>query len=304
MHDDDKKKNIYKNPTSENSHQRRKERIERHKKLTLQQYDNNTKNLFINNINDLKNTLKNKNKIMKKYSNCSTGSNSTSQDENEHETILEEEHEEPDEDEEEVNVENETYTYEYVTTKDGSAHAEITQLIPDIDEDNEYITECFEQTYSIIDILNSCEEQNRASVEPAQPAVEDEANKQPIKSPMRSSSSMSGLSSVCSNTSSSSSLSIVNSSITNATSSSSINMNSISPNSAVSAEVKSTHSSDLNIYDEYSNAGQRAARLNTELYYTNSRSAYSGAKSHARNLSPASHDLPSLQGMFLFKFIY
>lgn len=259
-----------KNPT-ESSHQRRKERIERHKKLTLQQYDNNTKNLFINNINDLKNTLKNKNKIMKKYSTLSTSSNSSTcssssaTDDPEHVTSpekkdlsthnqdLKEENED-----DETHVQNETYTYEYVTT---SPPINDKVKSPENVSEDEYVTECFEQTYSIIDILNDCDKSKSLKT-----VVPNET------STMRSSSSMSGLSSVGS--SSSSSLS------NNGTSSSSININSISPNTTQTTHVES--------YNEDSNDLQKpkSRTLNTEIYYPSSRTPYANSINKLRNLSP------------------
>ncbi len=261
-----------KQPITESSHQRRKERIERHKKLTLQQYDNNTKALFINNINDLKNTLKNKNsKIMKKYSSVSNSSasstcssvssNSDSNHINNYDHNIDNDHtiheelrlQEEDEDEEVV-VENETYTYEYVaspntTTTTVSDDAKTTNNTNE--SEDEYVTECFEQTYSILDILNNCEKakQQQQSQQRASSEVESGVTT------MRSSSSMSGLSSVGS--SSSSSLS------NNATSSSSINIGSVSPNTTL------TKSGD--IYEQIAGKVTQPTRtLNTELYYPSS----------------------------------
>ena len=259
----DLKKKQKTNPQTrtETSHQRRRERIERHKKLTLQQYDNNTKNLFISNIKELTETVRNKNKEkeqekggndkeeeadttedeeeedeeeesevkegMNKLSAASWTSSSGSSekstcratiecgshgDEHEREAVatLEFGHEEPptnaaakaagdadaDEDEE-VRVSSETFTYEYVGVK------------PAASDEEEYVSECFEQTYSVMEAMVGGSHGNRGEL-----ATIEECG-------TRSASSLSGLSSVGSGSSSSLS--------NNGTSSSSINAGSVSP---------------------------------------------------------------------------
>jgi hypothetical protein len=109
---------------TENSQQRRKQRIERHKLLTLQQYDLNMKNLIINNINDLTNTLR-KTKIMKSYNDSSENifDNQNARSENEEEDTS-------------VNRLNESNKSNNV----------------DEDED-EYVEETFEQTF--VDVINT-----------------------------------------------------------------------------------------------------------------------------------------------------
>ncbi len=221
---------------AESSHQRRKERIERHKKLTLQQYDNNTKALFINNINDLKNTLKNKNSIiMKKYTSVSSSSSSSTASENSNQLEQDQtaQGQLQEEDEDELLVENETYTYEYLPNSSTSqTNTSIQTKTTSNESEDEYVTECFEQTYSILDIMNKCQ------------------NNKKDQERQRSSSEMSGLSSVGS--SSSSSLS------NNVTSSSSINIGSVSPNTTL------TKSDD--IYEQ-ERMPISMRTLNTELYY-------------------------------------
>jgi hypothetical protein len=249
----DLKKKQKTNPQTrtETSHQRRRERIERHKKLTLQQYDNNTKNLFISNIKELTETVRNKNKekeqekeeeadtteeeeedeeeesevkeAMNKLSAASWTSSSGSSekstcratiecgshgDEDEREAVatLEFGHEEPPTNaaakdaDEEVRVSSETFTYEYVGVK------------PAVSDEEEYVSECFEQTYSIVEAMVGGSHGNRGEGRVLAPIEECGT---------RSASSLSGLSSVGSGSSSSLS--------NNGTSSSSISAGSVSP---------------------------------------------------------------------------
>ena len=207
---------------------------------------------------------------MKKYSTVSTSSNSstcsnssatsTSQDEAEYLTIHEENDKmlKEEDEEDETHVENETYTYEYVTTP---ATPDKLKPSDNVSED-EYVTECFEQTYSIIDILNDCEKSKNLK------AVDTTVHGNELTATIRSASSMSGLSSVGS--SSSSSLS------NNGTSSSSININSISPNT-----TQTTH---VDRYDSSNDQPKSNRTLNTEIYYPSSRTPYANSK--LRGLSP------------------
>ncbi|RNA07903.1 hypothetical protein BpHYR1_042652 [Brachionus plicatilis] len=104
------------NILAESSQERRKQRIERHRLLTLQQYDLSMKNLIINNINDLTETLKLNKMVKKPGAGYPASDNASSNDE--------------DEMEHEVNIK--------------------TLSIQSEDDDDDYVVESFEQTYSVV----------------------------------------------------------------------------------------------------------------------------------------------------------
>jgi len=110
---------------AESSQQRRKQRIERHKLLTLQQYDLNMKNLIINNINDLTNTLR-KTKIMKNYNDESS------------ENIFHDENERSENEQDNV---------------DGNRLDESSKTANGDEDEDEYVVETFEQTF--VDVVDT-----------------------------------------------------------------------------------------------------------------------------------------------------
>lgn len=105
---------LFRNRT-ESSQERRKQRIERHRLLTLQQYDLSMKNLIINNINDLTETLKMNNMARKLGAGYPASDNASSADEAE------------------MNIKT-------LSIQSGEEE----------EDDDEYVVESFEQTYSVI----------------------------------------------------------------------------------------------------------------------------------------------------------